>query len=345
MGKVKAFLKRKNIILSPKKYFVDAMGAMAQGLFATLLMGTILSTLGKYTGLQFLIDAAAFATQATGAVLGIAIAYTLEAPALVLYSSAVAGIIGYSIGADSVTAGPAGSFFVVLIACEIGKIVSKETKIDIIVTPAVTILVAFGIGKLICPPIALIMYELGEFINTATVMQPILMGIIISAVVGIILTLPISSAAICAMIGISGLAGGAAAAGCCAQMVGFAVMSFKENKVGGLVAQGLGTSMLQMGNIIKNPRIWIPPTLASVITGPLATTVFSLKCSGVSAGMGTCGLVGPIGIITAQDEKTAFFWVGLVLICLVLPAVLSLLFCEILRKIGWIKENDLKLAL
>ncbi len=345
MGKIKEFFKRKNITLSPKKYFVDAMGAMAQGLFATLLMGTILSTLGKYIGAEFLVEAASFASSATGGVLGIAIAFTLEAPPLVLYSSAVAGLIGYNIGMGSVTAGPAGSFFVVLIACEIGKIVSKETKIDIIVTPAVTILAAFGIGKLICPPIAYVMSELGAFINTATVMQPIIMGIIISAVVGVILTLPISSAAICAMIGISGIAGGAAAAGCCAQMVGFAVMSYKENKVGGLVAQGLGTSMLQMGNIVKNPRIWIPPTLASMITGPISTYVFGLQCNGVSAGMGTCGLVGPIGIITAQGDKNAFFWVRLVLVCLVLPAVLSLIFCEILRKIGWIKENDLKLSL
>lgn len=343
--KIKVFLERKKIVLSPKRYFVDAMGSMAQGLFATLLMGTILSTLGKYIDAEFLVDAAAFASQATGAVLGIAIAFTLDAPPLVLYSSAVAGVIGYNLGFGSLTAGPAGSFLVVLVACELGKIVSKETKVDIIVTPAVTILSAFGLGKLICPGVAFLMDALGNFVNTATELQPVLMGVIVSAVVGIILTLPISSAAICAMIGISGLAGGAAAAGCCAQMIGFAVMSYRENKVGGLVAQGLGTSMLQMGNIVKNPRIWIPPTLASMITGPLATTVFSLKCEGVSAGMGTCGLVGPIGILTVQEEKGAFFYVGLVLICFVLPAVLSLLFGEILRKIGWIKENDLKLEL
>lgn len=349
MKRIKEFLRKKDISLSAKRYFVDAMGAMAQGLFATLLMGTILKTLGEYTNWTFLIEAAAFATKATGAVLGLSVAFSLKAPPLVLYSSSVVGLIGYELGmaygAGMLTAGPAGSFLTVLVACEIGKIVSKETKIDIIVTPAAVILAGFGVAKLICGPIAWVMAELGNFINTATELQPVLMGIIISAVVGIILTLPISSAAICAMIGISGIAGGAAAAGCCAQMIGFAVISFKENKWGGLVAQGLGTSMLQMGNIVKNPRIWIPVTLASMITGPLASAVFSLKCSGVSAGMGTCGLVGPLGIISATDEKGVMFWVGLVLICFLLPAVLSLIFSEILRKIGWIKENDMKLDL
>ena len=175
-------------------------------------------------------------------------------------------------------------------------------------------------------------------------MQPLLMGVLVSVVVGVILTLPISSAAICAMIGISGLAGGAATAGCCAQMVGFAVISFRENRWSGLVAQGLGTSMLQMGNIVKNPRIWIPATLASAITGPLSTLVFRLECTGVSAGMGTCGLVGPLGVLKDM-AFSANAWMGVLVVCILLPAVLSLLFAELLRKMGWIGKDDLKLEL
>lgn len=350
---IRAFLTKKNVQLSPKLYFVDAMGAMALALFATLLMGNILSTLGQYTGLAVLSQASAFASQATGAMLGVAIATSLGAPPLVLCSAGVVGLAGYSLGETfliggvekTLTAGPAGAFFCALVAIELGKLISKQTKIDILITPFVTIMSGFLLGLLICPGIAYIMYWLGEFLNTATVMQPVIMGILISVVVGIILTLPISSAAICAMIGISGLAGGAAAAGCCAQMVGFAVISFRENKWGGLVAQGLGTSMLQMGNIIRNLRIWIPATLASAITGPLSTTVFGLECNGVSAGMGTCGLVGPLGVITATAERDWFFWLGLIMICFVLPALLSLLFAALLRRLGWIKDGDMKLAL
>ena len=349
---VGAFLRKKQIVLSPKLYFVDAMGSMAQGLFASLLIGTIFSTLGKFTGLQFFSMIAAYATKATGAVIGVAIAYALKAPLLVLLSAGVVGMAGNDIataflidGAEkNLTGGPAGAFIAVVIAAELGKLVSKETKIDILVTPCVTLLSGVGIAALVGPGVGWVMYWLGSFLNYATEMQPVLMGIVISAVVGVILTLPISSAAICAMIGIGGIAGGAAAAGCCAQMVGFAVMSFRENRFGGLIAQGLGTSMLQMGNIVKNPRIWIPPTLASMITGPLASAVFGLRCEGVSAGMGTCGLVGPLGIRTATD-RTPMMWVGLLLVCFVLPAILSEAFALLLRRIGWIRENDLKLDL
>ena len=209
-------------------------------------------------------------------------------------------------------------------------------------------------SKLWAPAIGAAASSVGQIIMWATDLQPFFMGILVSVVVGIALTLPISSAAICAALSLTGLAGGAAVAGCCAQMIGFAVMSFKENKVGGLLSQGLGTSMLQMGNIVRNPKIWIPPTLASAITGPIATCIFKLKMNGapVASGMGTCGLVGQIGVYTgwvtdiangAKDAITMFDWAGLVLICFVLPAVLSVVFCEILRKMGWIKENDLKL--
>lgn len=349
---MKNFLNRKGVTLSPKVYFVDAMGSMAMGLFATLLMGTILSTIAKYTGWAFLEEAASYASGATGIILGAAIANALKAPLLVLYSAGVVGLAGYSMGSTFsiagqdklLTAGPAGALFAVIIAVEIGKLVSKETNVDILVTPSVTILSGVAVCKLICPAVSYIMYYIGWFINTATEMQPVLMGILIAATVGVALTLPISSAAICAMIGISGLAGGAATVGCCAQMVGFAVISFRENRFGGLVAQGLGTSMLQMGNLTKNPRLWIPPTLTAAILGAFSTTLFKLENTGVAAGMGTCGLVGPLGVISATANSVSK-WVGIALLLFVAPAVLSFLFAEILRKIGWIKENDLKLDL
>ena len=348
MSKIKAFFAKKDVKLSAKRYFVDAMGSMALGLFATLLIGTIFETLGQYTGWVLFNDIAFYAKSCTGAALGIAIGHRLKAPPLVLLSGAVVGMIGNGItdhpfmGMDN--GGPAGAFVVCIIAIELGKLVSKETPVDIIVTPVVTILSGALVALAVCPVISYAMYWLGYFVNTATDLQPLLMGVLVSVVVGIILTLPISSAAICAMIGITGLAGGAATAGCCAQMVGFAVISFRENKWSGLVAQGLGTSMLQMGNIVKNPRIWIPATLASAITGPLSTLVFGLKCTGVSAGMGTCGLVGPLGVLKDMDFS-ATAWIGVLVTCVVAPAVLSLLFAELLRKVGWIKKDDMKLEL
>ncbi len=353
MTKIKAFLERKNVKLSLKTYFIDVMGSMALGLFASLLIGTIFGALGDYTGIKIFSEIKGYAQGATGAALGVSIAYALKAPPLVMFSAAAVGIVGNNLatvytlmGAEkSITAGPAGAFFVAIIAVELGKIVSKETKIDILVTPIVTILSGTLVAKLVCPAVAYVMYWLGYFINTATEAQPLVMGIIISVVVGIILTLPISSAAICAMIGISGIAGGAAMAGCCAQMVGFAIISFRENGWGGIVAQGLGTSMLQMGNIVKKPIIWLAPTLASAVTGPLSTMLFKLECNGVSAGMGTCGLVGPLGAIQSTNEKGLFFWIGLLLISIILPMVFSLIFNEILRKAGLVKTGDMKLDL
>lgn len=352
MQKIKDFFIRKNVKPSAKLYFVDAMGSMALGLFATLLIGTIFETLGSYTGWARLTEIAGYAKSCTGAALGVAIGYTLQAPPLVMLAGAVAGMIGNGVGATfmlagaekSLTAGPAGAFVVAIIAIELGKLVSKETPVDILVTPVTTILSAMLVAKAVCPAIAYAMYWLGTFINTATELQPLLMGVLVSVVVGIILTLPISSAAICAMIGISGLAGGAATAGCCAQMIGFAVISFRENKWSGLVAQGLGTSMLQMGNIVKNPRVWIPATLAAAVTGPLSTLVFKLECTGVAAGMGTCGMVGPLGILKDMGGSPNT-WIGIGVVCILAPAVLSLVFSEILRKMGWIQENDLKLEL
>ena len=347
----RAFLAKKKIRLSPKVYFVDVLGGMALGLFATLLVGTIFGTIGDRFGIAFLSEIASFAKNGyvVGAAIAAAMALKLEAPPLVLLSAAAVGALSYSLGATvadgvSYTAGPAGVFFAVLVAVEIGKLVSGETKVDILVTPTVTLLVGYGVAKLCCPAIAYLMYYLGSFINTATEYQPLLMGIVLAAVVGMILTLPISSAAICAMIGISGIAGGAAAVGCCCQMVGFAVISFRENRWGGLVAQGLGTSMLQMGNIVKKPQIWIAPTLAAAVCGPVSTMLFGLKCSGVAAGMGTCGLVSPLGILT--DSGTGLsVWLGIFVCCIALPALLSLLFDFILRRIGLVRDGDMKLSL
>ena len=346
MSKLKAFLKRKDIVFSPKRYGIDALGAMAQGLFCSLLVGTIVKTLGQQLALDFLVQVGDFASAMSGAAMAVAIGFALKAPAMVLFSLATVGYAANSLGGAG---GPLAVFVIAIVAAECGKVVSKETKIDILVTPIVTILVGVGLAALIAAPIGTAAMAVGNAIKWATGQQPLLMGILVSVIVGIALTLPISSAAICAALGLTGLAGGAAVAGCCAQMVGFAVMSFRENRWGGLVAQGIGTSMLQMPNIIKNPRVWIPPIVASAITGPLATCVFKLEMNGapVSAGMGTCGFVGQIGVITGWAEKTVttMDWVGLVLICFVLPAAISLALCELLRKLGWIKKDDLKLDL
>lgn len=351
MNQFKAFLKRKDIVFSAKRYGIDAMSAMAQGLFCSLLIGTIINTLGTQLGLPFLNEIGGFATSMSGPAMACAIGYALKAPPLVLYSLLAVGASANSFGGAG---GPLAVLIIAIVAAELGKAVSKETRIDLIVTPFVTIFSGVGLSALIAPYIGQAASAVGRLIMEATELQPFFMGIIVSVLVGIALTLPISSAAICAALSLTGLAGGAAVAGCCAQMIGFAVMSFRENGVGGLLSQGIGTSMLQMGNIVRNPKIWIPPILTSAITGPLATCLFRLEMNGapISSGMGTCGLVGQIGVYTGwindiaagtKTAITAFDWVGLVLICFVLPAVLTWVFGEILRKIGWIKENDLKL--
>ena len=352
-GKIMSFLERKGVSLSAKTYFVDAMGSMALGLFASLLIGTIFNALGRadVLNIEFFRQISGFASSAAGAAIGVAIAYTLKAPPLVLFCAATVGLAGYTAGmaGSTLTAGPAGAYVAVLISTELGKLISKETKVDILVTPAVTLVSGIGVALMVGPWVSMGMNWLGNLINTATTLQPFLMGIVVSVLVGVALTLPISSAAICAMLGMAGLAGGAATAGCCAQMVGFAVISFRENKWGGLVAQGLGTSMLQMGNIVKKPVIWLPATLASAITGPVATCLFKMANTGVSAGMGTCGMVGPIGVITTMTadpaNNAAFMWIGIAVVCIILPAVLSLVFSEIMRKLGWIKFGDMKLDL
>ena len=359
---MKEFLKRKNIEISVKRYLVDALGAMAQGLFCSLLIGTIINTIGTQFGIGFLTVPVAtvagveytvggLATALSGPAMAVAIGYALQAPPLVLFSLITVGFASNALGGAG---GPLAVLFVAIISAEIGKAVSKETKIDILVTPLVTIGVGIALSAWWAPALGKAASSVGTLIMWATTKQPFIMGILVSVIVGIALTLPISSAAICAALSLTGLAGGAAVAGCCAQMVGFAFMSFKENKWGGLISQGIGTSMLQMGNIIKNPRIWIAPILCSAITGPLATCLFKLEMNGpaVSSGMGTCGLVGQIGVYTgwvndvAAGSKaaiTAFDWIGLILICFILPAVLCPVFNKIAMKLGWVKEGDMKL--
>ena len=362
MEKFKAFLKRKDIVISAKRYGIDALGAMAQGLFCSLLIGTIINTIGTQFGISWLTKPVAvisgveytvggLATAMSGPAMAVAIGRALNSPPLVLFSLITVGFASNALGGAG---GPLAVLFVAIITAEIGKAVAGETKVDILVTPLVTIGIGVALSALLAPFLGRIAMKVGDIIMWATEMQPFFMGILVSVVVGIALTLPISSAAICAALGLTGLAGGAAVAGCCAQMVGFAVISFKENKWGGLISQGIGTSMLQMGNIVKNPRIWIAPIVTSAITGPLATCLFKMEMNGapVSSGMGTCGMVGPIGVYTgwindiAAGSKaaiTANDWIGLILICIVLPAVICPLINMFVRKLGWVKDGDMKL--
>ena len=359
---MKEFLKRKNIEISVKRYLIDALGAMAQGLFCSLLIGTIINTIGTQFNIGFLIVPVAtvagvdytvggLATAMSGPAMAVAIGYALQAPPLVLFSLISVGFASNALGGAG---GPLAVLFVAIISAEVGKAVSKETKIDILVTPLITIGVGIALSAWWAPALGKAASSVGTLIMWATTKQPFIMGILVSVIVGIALTLPISSAAICAALSLTGLAGGAAVAGCCAQMVGFAVMSFKENKWGGLISQGIGTSMLQMPNIVKNPRIWLAPIICSAITGPLATCLFKMEMNGaaVSSGMGTCGLVGQIGVYTGwindiaagtKSSITTFDWVGLILICFILPAVICPILNMFFTKLGWIKEGDMKL--
>ena len=357
MKKFKEFLKRKNIEFSVQRYLIDALGAMAQGLFCSLLIGTIIKTIGVLCHVDFLTEVGNYAMQASGPAMAVAIGYALKADPMVLFSLAA---VGYAANAEGGAGGPLAVLLIAIVAAEFGKAVSKETKVDLLVTPAVTILIGVSLAKLIAPPIGTVANSFGILIENATTLQPFLMGILVSVLVGVALTLPISSAAICSVLGLTGLAGGAAVAGCCAQMIGFAVISFKENKWGGLVSQGLGTSMLQMPNIIRNPKIWIAPTLCSAITGPIATCVFKMTMNGapINSGMGTCGMCGPIGVITGWftpsdialergasiTNPDAMAWIGMVLICIVLPAIITPLINAGVKKLGWVKDGDMKLS-
>ena len=340
------FLARKGIEISFQRYCIGALGAMAQGLFASLLIGTIFGTLGDLTGIAALSEIGGFAKAVAGPAMAIAIGYALQAPPLVLFSLAA---VGQAANAAGGAGGPLAVLVVAIVAAELGKAVSKETKVDILVTPGVTVGVGCALAMLVAPWIGALASSLGNLIMWATELQPFFMGIIVSVVIGIALTLPISSAAICAALSLTGLAGGAALAGCCAQMVGFAVASFRENGVGGLVSQGIGTSMLQMGNIMKKPAVWVPAIVASAITGPVATCIFHLEQNGaaIASGMGTSGLVGPIGLYTGWIADGIapgpFQWVGMLLVCIVLPAAIAWAVSEIMRKAGIIQQGDMAL--
>ena len=351
MKRFATFLSRKNITISLRKYGVDALGAMAQGLFASLLIGTILSTIGEQLNIPVLIEIGNFAKSMAGPAMAVSIGYALQATPLVLFSLLAVGAASNSLGGAG---GPLAVYFITIFATEFDKAVSKETKIDIIVTPLVTIAVGIGLAYWWAPAIGSAASWIGNLIMWSTGKQPFIMGVLVSVIVGMALTLPISSAAICAALSLTGLAGGAALAGCCAQMVGFAFLSFRENRWNGLISQGIGTSMLQMGNIVRNPKIWIAPTLVSAITGPMATCIFHIEMNGpaIASGMGTCGFVGPIGLYTGwasdmangiKESITFADWSGMILICFILPAILTPVFGMIFRKIGWIKDGDLKL--
>ena len=330
---------------------VRSLSAMAQGLFASLLIGTIIKTIGQQMGLPLVVEAGSFAMSMAGPAMAISIAYAMHASPLVIFSMAAVGMAANTMGGAG---GPLAVFVISLIATGFGYLVAGRTKTDILITPLVTIGVGVAISYLMAPAIGIAASSVGNLIMWATTQQPFIMGILVSVIVGMALTLPISSAAICAALGLTGLAGGAALAGCCAQMVGFAVMSINENGINGLISQGLGTSMLQMGNIVRNPRIWLPPIIVSAITGPLATCLFHLEMNGpaISSGMGTCGLVGQIGVYTgwmneiAEGSRTAITtsdWTDLILISAVLPAILTPLVALVFRRMRWINKGDLKI--
>ncbi|WP_291119788.1 PTS transporter subunit IIC [Empedobacter sp. UBA7248] len=338
---MKDFLLKKDIQISAKRYFIDAMGAMAYGLFATLLVGTILKTIGEELNVSFLTDIVwPVANQATGPAIALAIAYSLRAPQLVLFSSAVVGIAAYQLG------GPLGVFIATIVSVEVGKMVASETRIDIVITPIITVLVGVILAQIIGPSVQQMMKWIGEIIMLSTDSNPLIMGIVIAVIVGIVLTLPISSAALCLMLELDGLAAGAATIGCCAQMIGFATISFKDNGLKGVLAQGLGTSMLQVPNIYKNWKIWIPPTLASAIIGPIAIIYFNMENTALESGMGSCGLVGQIGTFNAMKSKyeTSYILTSILILQIIAPAIISYLIYIFMKKKNWIKDGDMKLG-
>lgn len=337
---MKKYLDEQGITISPKVYFIDALGAMAFGLFASLLVGTILNSIGNTFNIPFLTERIwPLVGQATGAAIAVSIAYALKAPNLVLFASTIVGLGAYELG------GPVGVYVATIFGVEFGKLVSKRTKLDIIITPALTILVGVLVGDLIGPGVAAFMTGLGNIIMRATELQPFLMGIVVAVLVGIALTLPISSAAICMMLSLSGIAGGAATVGSAAQMIGFAVISYKDNGMQGLLAQGLGTSMFQVPNIIRNPWIALPPTLAGAILGPVSTLVFKMENTPLGSGMGTSGLVGQISTLNAMAgaRSISVLLIQILFLHFILPALLSYIIYKIMYKRGLIKDNDMKI--
>ena len=324
-----------------KTYVVDALSFMAMGLFCSLILGLIIKQIALIPGLDFLADIAALLQSApvVGGSIGMAIALGLKRAPLVTISAVAVGALGYKFG------GPIGAYLASVIGIEAGSLVSKRTPVDIIITPLVAIVVGGLFAKYCCAPINEWVMSLGAIINRATLLNPFIMGVVVSVSVGCLLTLPISSAALCISIGIGGLAAGAATAGCCAQMIGFAVISYKDNGVGGLISQGLGTSMLQIGNIARKPIIWLAPTLSSAILGPVSTLWLKMSNNAAGAGMGTAGLVGPLGCWDTMAPTTDhnLLLIEIVGLYFIAPAVLSLFFHSIMKRLGWVKNGDMKL--
>lgn len=356
MEKFKQYLKAQNIEFTFQRIVIQGFGGMAQGLFASLLIGTIIKTIGLFLPgpyQDFFLSVSEMTFNAQGAAMAVAIGYSMQASPYIIFSLATVGLATNMLGGG---AGPLAIYVISLIAILAGKLVSKKTPIDIIVTPLVTILIGVFFANLLAPPIASLASQLGNIIIWATRLQPFWMGMMNSLVMGIILSLPISSAAMSASLGLVGLAGGAALAGCCAHMVGFAICSYKDNGYKGLVSVGIGTSMLLFPNLVKKPILWLPPVLASLITGPVATVIFKLEQNGtpITSGMGTCGLVGPIGLISGWISPSQravelglkvaglgfYQWVSMLLICFILPAIISYICLEVMRKKGWVKEGD-----
>ncbi len=342
-----------------KKYlnrlFIDGLSGMASGLFATLIIGTIIAQVGKLIGGDvgiYLSAIGGFAKTLTGAGIGVGVAARLGAAPLVTVSAGVAGLIGafpditkaaFAMGAPGE---PLGAFVAAYVAIELGSLVAGRTKVDIIVTPIVAILTGGIAGLFLGKPISSFMAGIGALVNFGVEQQPILCGIIVSVIMGICLTLPISSAAIGISLKLSGLAAGAAVAGCCANMIGFAVASYRDNKVGGLISQGIGTSMLQMPNIVRKPIIWVPAIVASAITGPLSSALLGMVSTATGSGMGTAGLVGPIETyfaMTAAGSSAGVALLEIAAIHFVIPGIIALGVCEGMRKLGWIRNGDMKL--
>ena len=338
-----------------QRWFVTALGSMALGLFASLIIGLIISQLAKIPGLGFLGEILAIAdlsgvggyggileakSPVIGAAIGVAIAAGLKHKPVVIFSSAATGAAGYVFG------GPVGAYLASLAGAEIAGLIAGRTKVDIILVPFVTIVIGGLVAKFVGPGISSVMAAIGDFINWATTMQPILMGVLVSVVVGMALTAPISSAALCIMLGLNGLAAGAATVGCCANMLGFAIGSFPENGIGGFISQGIGTSMLQVPNIVRRPVIWLPSILTSAVLGPLSTTLFAMTNNAAGAGMGTSGLVGNINtyiVMTAAGEAPGIVLLKIGLIQILLPLLLAWGFTALFRRIGWIKPGEMKL--
>lgn len=333
--------KQKGISLSPKVYFITVLSYMALGLFSSLIMGLIIRTIGE--GLvdrgveaKFLIQLGEQAIALTGPAIGVAVAFALEAPPLILFAAVAVGAFGYEAG------GPAGSYIATLLATEVGKLVSKTTRLDILLTPFVTLLAGFVAGRYAGKWIGKGMTDLGELIHWGTEREPLFMGIFVATVMGLALTAPISSAALGIMLGLDGLAAGAATIGCAAQMIGFGVISYRDNGIGGVVAQGIGTSMLQVGNIIRNPWILLPPTVAGAILAPFATVLLMLESNPEGSGMGTSGFVGPLMLLKTMGFETEYY-LAVAVLCFLAPGIISYFIYRILRRLGRIQDGDLKI--